>query len=577
MKGLRLIVPAAFLVAAALAAGIGYGTQSGPLPLMKITLTPGPVNADGLIGHVDVAVDLPSVDAPAGKPLLRMPAVYVNIETAASTMTGFTADDASGPVAMKTSDDPAEGPTYYRNWIPNRTVKGDLSIRYRAPIDPRPQTRSEVPIVLRSEDGGFHGGGAVFIISPAEPAPYGLKVQWNLKALGPEARGVSSLGDGDVELAEAGAARRLPSLFFMAGPVSQYPADPPAGGFSAAWLTQPPFDPSPLLDWTGKLYAYYRGFFRTEGNKPYRVFLRTNRVNAGGGMGLFQSFVATFDERTRPEGLKLLLAHEMFHTFAPSLGEGAVTGRDSTQWFDEGLAVHYQRILPIRAGLIEPDAFLKSLNSTARRYYTNLLNDTPNDQIAPRFWEDTRIRVLPYDRGSLYMAVVDGRIRKASGGKRGLDDVILALVERETKGLSNSPADWIKLIAAEYGPEAEKEYEAMLAGAVMVPDEDAFGPEYKRIRAPFRRFDLGFEPKVMIEKPSIIRGLLPGSEAEKAGLRNGDEILMAGRGLDSVQGNPEATLTLKIRREGKELSVTYLPRGETVDAWQWVRVDSFEH
>ena len=75
----------------------------------------------------------------------------------------------------------------------------------------------------------------------------------------------------------------------------------------------------------------------------------------------------------------------------------------------------------------------------------------------------------------------------------------------------------------------------------------------------------------MHESPHIIRGLVPGSEAERAGLRNGDEIVLP-VGLDSVQEDQKRTLTLQIRRDGKVFSVTYLPRGETVEAYQWERV-----
>ncbi len=567
----------AFIVLFLPLAGIeAKAAADAPLRLMKITLKPGPVNGDGLIAYVDVSIALPSADAPAGEPLLAMPAVYINIETAAKTMTDFEASDASGVLPLETKDDPAGGPVSYRKWIPSRPVKGDLLVRYRAPIDPRPQTRSEVPIVLRSEDGGFHGGGAVFILSPTASKRYGLEIHWDLAALGLQARGSSSFGDNDVKIAEAGSSDLVSDAFFMAGPMFRYPEKPEASGFSAAWLTKPPFDPLPLMEWAKKLYDSYKVFFKTEREKPYRIFMRTNRVNAGGGIGLFNSFIATFEDKTKAEDLKLLLAHEMFHTFAPALEEGSEHGMGSTQWFTEGLAVYYQRFLPLRAGLIDSDAFLEDLNLTAGRYYTNLLNGTPNDQIAPRFWEDTRIRVLPYDRGSMYLAVVDSKIRKASGGKRSLDDLVLALLDRQKKGLAVSPETWVELITGELGPSAKEEYEAMLAGAVMLPDSDAFGPEYERTVVPLRRFDLGFDPKVMIEHPSIIHGLVSGSAAEQAGLRNGDEILIAGTGLDSVQEGQKTTLTLKIRRDGKDLSVTYLPRGETVDAYQWIRKTAAE-
>jgi hypothetical protein len=41
--------------------------------------------------------------------------------------------------------------------------------------------------------------------------------------------------------------------------------------------------------------------------------------------------------------------------------------------------------------------------------------------------------------------------------------------------------------------------------------------------------------------------------------------------MDSVQGDQKRLLTLKVTRDGKTFPITYLPRGETVDAYQWVR------
>ena len=75
----------------------------------------------------------------------------------------------------------------------------------------------------------------------------------------------------------------------------------------------------------------------------------------------------------------------------------------------------------------------------------------------------------------------------------------------------------------------------------------------------------------MTTHPRIVRGLVPGSAAAKAGLQEGDEIV-APVGLDVVQGKQDATLTLQIRRDGKTFPITYLPRGEVTEAYQWRRV-----
>lgn len=568
----HIYVIIAVLSIAVLFTGLGLTAQTADLQqMMSVFLKPGPADKDGSVGYVDITITLQSADAPAGEPLIMLPIVFANVETIAKILKNFEATDAKGVLQMEVKDDPDDSPVSFRKWIPNRPVTGDLTVRYRAPINSKPPTRSGPPFGLVTEGGGFSGAGSAFLLTPTASTPYRLEIRWDLAALGPNSGCTSSFGDGDVEIKDPGAATRLYSSFFMAGLLHRYPEKPAASGFSSVWLGSPPFDPLPLMAWTEKLHTFYRKFFKTESEKPYRVFLRYNPINPNGGVGLHNSFVATFDEETKAENLELLLAHEMLHTFAPRLDYEGANRLGSTQWFDEGLAVFYQRLLPLRAGLIEPAEFLEDLNETAARYYTNALNTTPNEQIAPRFWEDTRIRVLPYDRGSMYMALVDGRIRKVSEGKRSLDDLVLTLLDREKQGLANSTEVWIELISKELGPAAKEEFEAMLAGAVMLPESDNFGPCFKRVTMPLRRFELGFDPTVMNEQPRIIRGLVPGSEAERAGLRNGDEIVLP-VGLDSVQGDQKRTLTLQIRRDDKVFPVTYLPRGETVATYQWTRV-----
>jgi len=76
-------------------------------------------------------------------------------------------------------------------------------------------------------------------------------------------------------------------------------------------------------------------------------------------------------------------------------------------------------------------------------------------------------------------------------------------------------------------------------------------------------------------RPKIVRGLISGSNAEKAGLRNGDEILN-GFPQDALQGDQQAYVTLDLRRNGRALQIRYQPRGEAVNAFQWVTVDRLE-
>ena len=60
-------------------------------------------------------------------------------------------------------------------------------------------------------------------------------------------------------------------------------------------------------------------------------------------------------------------------------------------------------------------------------------------------------------------------------------------------------------------------------------------------------------------------------EAAKAGLRNGD-VVTYGQALDALQGDPQLQLTLQVTRDGKTFPISYLPRAEEVEIYQWKRV-----
>ncbi|HEX5261905.1 MAG TPA: hypothetical protein VFW13_00145 [Phenylobacterium sp.] len=555
---MRGLLPA--LAAAALATTAAAQTA----PQMTVRLTPGgPLDATTGRGFVDVTLIIPAIDAPAGAPLLTLPVVIANTDTIAATMQGLTAADAVGPVALVAKDDPV-AIAYSRHWEASRAVRGDLVVRYRAPVDNTPPARgSGPPYSLRTEGGGVSGVGNTFILTPEAAKAYRIAIRWDLKAMGPGARAMSSFGEGDVDL-PAGPTARLTEALYMAGRMHREPAEVKPTGFSAAWLGEPPFDPRPLMVWAGQLHGWMSHFFKDPAEPPYRVILRYNPINAGGGAALVNAFLLTWGETAKdPEQLKGTLAHEMIHTWTAS-GLGG-------QWYGEGIAVHYQALLPLRAGMITPADFLEDLNETARRYYTNALNDTPDREIAARFWEDTRIRTLPYDRGAMYFAVLDGRIRRASDGKRSLDDLITEMVRRRASGRPSDDAAWLDLVTRELGEDGARLHAEMLAGGLMLPQSGDFGPCFTRTTAKFRRFDLGFEPKSLVGDVKTIRGLKPDSEAAKAGLKDGDVVTYS-VAMDSVQGDPQRKLTLKVTRGGQTFPLTYLPRGETVDAWQWARV-----
>ncbi len=542
-------------------------------PALEVNLQPLP-GPDGQITAVEVTLDWTFPPAAAGVDgdgaLLRMPHVVSNVDTVAREIE-LHASDSRGAVTLTASDQGIDAAAV-RHWRADRKLEGALRLRYRAAIHNRLATRGAAPpFELRSEAGAFSGAGLAFLLLPESDVPHRLSLRWDLAALPAGARGVSSVGVGDVELGMAVPPALLARSFYMAGRVGLQPEDATGRGFFGAWMGEPPFDARELLAWTGRLFTHYGRFFGSGDGEPrYGVFLRRNLVNPGGGVGLQDSFVGTFDTGLDVEDFRLTLAHEMFHTRSPYIV--APPGLAS-QWFPEGLAVFYQRVLPRRFGMLGAQGFIDDVNYYAGRYFTNLLGDVPYAQVPLRFWEDTRIRTIPYDRGSFYFVILDQALRRHSGGHRSLDDLVMEMRRRERGGAKLSMAAWEALLRAELGAPAVRQFRGMLAGEWQLPSSDAFGPCFRRTRVKLRRYELGFEPKVLTEQPRIVRGLVAGSAAERAGLRNGDEILRP-VGQDAIQGDQARELELQLRREGRDWTLRYLPRGATVDAWQWQRKPS---
>lgn len=506
-----------------------------------------------------------------------MPLITANVDTFATSIMSLKVSDKRGLVRLSVRDRAATSGTdadddgLRREWIVGRRTQGAVTVTYSVPAtNARPPRGPAPPIGFMVDGGAFSGAGSMFLLHPTNNRRYRLSIRWILSGLSQGAVGVSSLGIGPVVSSKTLSGSDMDSMFFLAGKLGRLPDLKPSTGFFAAWQGQPPFEPLPLLDWTRTLYSRYLELFRPPDPASYGVFLRYNPINAGGGVAMYRSFVATFGSGAGAdeEKLKFTLAHEMFHTFQPRISQ---PGGLETAWFAEGSANLYQSRLPLRYGLVGSQAFLRDLNYYAGRYYTNVMADQPNGEIAKRFWTDTRIRTLPYDRGMFYLASIDAAVRRTSGGRRSLDDIVFALLAAERAGHETRLSDWEAALKRDLGPEAVTDFHAFLAGRVPLPPSDAFGPCFRRTTAKLRRYELGFDSAVLAEPRRIVRGVVSGSAAAIAGLRNGDEIVLPVP-QDAIQGNQTETLKLHIRRASRNFDLSYLPRGDTVDAYQWERV-----
>jgi hypothetical protein len=514
------------------------------VPVMQVSIAPGPMDESVNQADVRVTVSISPVHAASGTPLFKLPDYPDLIVT-----------DSQGSVSLAAKRDDI------RQWKARRAVNGELVIRYRVPVQNTPTNGGIPPLGPRIDGKGFSAAGQTFLAIPQSKSPCRILIRWDLSAMGPGATASSSFGDGDVELPK-GPPSRLELAAFMAGQLDREPAIVTANGFSSAWSGDPGFDLHPLMQWTARLHAWMGTFFQTDGDSPYRVFLRYNPANAGGGVAFPNSFVVTYGAGVSAESLKHILPHEMTHTW---------TANDLGKWYDEGDAVYYQALLPWRAGMISTEAYLDDLNKTAARYYTNPELSTPEAKIIPNFWSDTWLNTLAYDRGALYFAVLNGKIRRASGNKRSVDDLVRSMIHKARAGDTIAEATWIELVRQEIGEDGVTVHRSMMQGGLVIPESDDYGPCFRRVTRPIRRFELGFTPKSLPDGKKLVQALIDDSEAAKAGLKNGDVVTYQTITTDGVRRDPTATLTATVTRDGNTFPVTFLPRGKAVDAFQWER------
>lgn len=169
---------------------------------------------------------------------------------------------------------------------------------------------------------------------------------------------------------------------------------------------------------------------------------RNNRhLKLGGGTGLTNSFVMfvtrdlDFSNAEDREQFRWVLAHEYFHVWnGQSIRVASLPHRDadntSVYWFSEGVTEFYAMRLLTRAGLQSPRRALDVLNDKLNRYASNRRRDMGAEDVGPLYYSDPDADQIPYLRGYLAAWRTDVAMRRASGGRRSLDDAVLDLIKR---------------------------------------------------------------------------------------------------------------------------------------------------
>ena len=185
---------------------------------------------------------------------------------------------------------------------------------------------------------------------------------------------------------------------------------------------------------------------------PYDRYLFLNMIcESGGGLEHdFSTLIMTsrwsFRDKGRYQSWLSLASHEFFHTWnVRRLRPKSLVKYDyenevytPSLWVAEGITSYYEDLLLVRAGLIDDAAYLSRLSqniesvqrTNGRRLQS--LRDSSFDTWIKFYRPDensSNTRISYYSKGAVAAFLLDAKIRKLTGGKKSLDDVMRKLYE----------------------------------------------------------------------------------------------------------------------------------------------------
>jgi predicted metalloprotease with PDZ domain len=261
------------------------------------------------------------------------------------------------------------------------------------------------------------------------------------------------------------------------------------------------------------------------------------------------------------DGLTRLVAHEFYHTWGQSrFGPGP-----ELRWLQEGFCDYYAHLVSARLGLLAWSDFSNELASALGTWHqigeaSPLSMQGAGDLQA--FVHEPNARALVYRGGLALAALCDRRIREARPGAS-LDDFMRALYNdpRWVLGRTSPTIVDVEAVLARFvGEESAAELLAMTSRSEAPELVELFRAAGADIATEAHPAKLRFDVKL---DGAVVKHVVPGSEAQRFGLREGDELLTlngasceSSRSIARLWSSPrDGKLHASIRRDGEALEL----------------------
>jgi predicted metalloprotease with PDZ domain len=301
---------------------------------------------------------------------------------------------------------------------------------------------------------------------------------------------------------------------------------------------------------------------RMWGSLPYDRYVFLNLLTeASGGLEHRDSSVlmaSRWTTRTRRAYLSwlALAAHELFHAWnvkrlrpielGPFDYEDEVHTR--SLWIVEGITDYYADLLLHRAGLMTREEYLDALSNAIEELQTTPGRLVQSAALASfdawiKYYRpdenSPNTSISYYTKGAVVAFLLDAKIRRATGGRRSLDDVMRAAYARYSGPRGFTPDEFRAIAEQIAGQRLGAFWDAAVEGTAELDYEEALDTFGLRFRVPAppqgpRRAWLGVVTRLDGGR-LIVSQVRRGTPAYEAGLNVDDEILA----IDNFRVRPD--------------------------------------
>jgi len=313
------------------------------------------------------------------------------------------------------------------------------------------------------------------------------------------------------------------------------------------------------------------------GSAPYADYTYIFVGGRGGGLEHLNSTTIGVTSETlarNPRGAEAVSAHEFFHAWNVKRIRPVELGpfdyehevRTVNLWWSEGVTDYYADVILARAGLESPDDFVRGLATSIGNYRSNpaRLLVSP-ERSSWTVWDSPVVNnshvISYYLQGELLGFLLDLAIRDSTDNVKSLDDVMRYLLDHYAGERGFTRDELVAAVRSATGRNFEEFWRLYVSGATEIPWDDhlrAAGWKVVFSETPDIDARIGSIP------PAVQGGrwravATPGSAAEAAGLRTGDELVRI-NGRPIIDGTdvsaavravgPRAEVVVEVVRDG---------------------------